>query len=53
MRDNRRGMVDERVMFEGWDKERLRYIVEWVKWVRIEVKWVRIEGNMAGLRRDY
>ena len=45
MRDNRRGMVDERVMFEGWDKERLRYIVEWVK-------WVRIEGNVAGLRRD-
>ena len=24
----RRGMVDERVMFDGWDKERLRDIVE-------------------------
>ena len=27
-RDNRRGMVDERVMFEGWDKERLRDVAE-------------------------
>ena len=28
MKDKRRGMVDERVMFDGWDKERLRDIVE-------------------------
>ena len=45
MRDNRRGMVDERVMFDGWDKERLRGVAEWVK-------WVQIERNMARLRRD-
>ena len=39
-------MVDERVMFDGWDKERLRDIVEWVR-------WVQIERNMTKLRRDY
>ena len=39
-------MVDEWVMFDGWDKKRLRDVAEWVK-------WVRIEGNMAELRRDY
>ena len=46
MRDKRRGMVDERVMFDGWDKERLRDVAEWMK-------WVQIERNMAELRRDY
>ena len=46
MRDKRRGMVDERVMFDGWDKERLRGVVEWVG-------WVKIERNMTKLRRDY
>ena len=49
MRDKGRGMVDERVMFDGWDKELLRDIVEWVRWVR----WVQIERNMTKLRRDY
>ena len=39
-------MVDERVMFDGWDKELLRDVAEWVK-------WVRIERNMTKLRRDY
>ena len=39
-------MVDERVMFDGWDKELLRDIVEWVR-------WVQIERNMTKLRRDY
>ena len=43
---SRRGMVDERVLLDGWDKERLRDVAEWVK-------WVQIERNMAGLRRDY
>ena len=46
MRIDRRGMVDERVMFDGWDKELLRDIVEWVR-------WVQIERNMTKLRRDY
>ena len=39
-------MVDERVMFDGWDKELLRGAAEWMK-------WVRIAGNMTKLRRDY
>ena len=39
-------MVDERVMFDGWDKELLRDVEEWVR-------WVQIERNMMKLRRDY